>query len=60
MIIYVVEAMSAQGYENTSWIVKAFDSEEKANSWIDEKHEEEELKAKPGTYCYIITEQVLE
>lgn len=60
MIIYIVEAMSAQEYENTSWIVKAFDSEDKANTWVDAKLKEEDAKPEPDTYCYIITEQELE
>lgn len=60
MIVYIVEAMSAQAYENSSWIIKAFDSEDKANIWVDGKLKEELSNLDYDQYCYIITEQELE
>lgn len=60
MIIYVVEAMSSEAYEDTSWIVKVFDSEDKASAWVDKQIQEEDARDDSDTHCYIITEQVLE
>lgn len=60
MIVYIVEALSSQDYENTSWIVKVFDSEHKATTWVDIKLKEDDTKEEPENYCYIITEKELE
>lgn len=60
MNIYVVEAMSAQPYENSSWVVKVFDTEDKANTWVDGKLKEELNKPDYEQYCYTIIELELE
>ena len=59
MKIYIVEMFTAQ-YDNSSFIVKAFYSEDKANKWVDSKITEEDANLSVDRNCYIITEQELE
>lgn len=52
MKVYIIEVISAEPYENHSWIKKVFDSEEKAIEYANKNESEE--------FIYTITVRDLE
>jgi hypothetical protein len=56
MKVFIVRAMSAEAYENNSWVEKVFMYEKSARDWIDLKEVEQEGLPDYGQYIYFLDE----